>query len=182
MYSQLYEVWKREMDEPDLAKLPPDFFVGIVEYMKKLKVECRMLDKRSIKASILKKETQNTKRMVKELVWARYTKIVNKAAKGEDISREALTAEEGQIYVKIPPMAETASNFTSEILQGREPSVTFNLKRKRITLRMLKEIPAIIGGDMKTYGPFKTEDVASLPAENARILVKQNMAEKLEIS
>jgi DNA replication factor GINS len=46
----------------------------------------------------------------------------------------------------------------------------------------LKEIPAIIGADMKTYGPFKTEDVASLPAENARILAKQNLAEKVEIN
>jgi DNA replication initiation complex subunit (GINS family) len=35
---------------------------------------------------------------------------------------------------------------------------------------------------MKTYGPFKTEDVASLPVENARILVKQNLAEKVEIN
>jgi len=35
---------------------------------------------------------------------------------------------------------------------------------------------------MKTYGPFKAEDVASLPIENANVLVKQGLAEKIEVS
>jgi DNA replication initiation complex subunit (GINS family) len=43
-------------------------------------------------------------------------------------------------------------------------------------------VPAIIGSDMKTYGPFEAEDIASLPAENAKILVKQGLAEKVEVS
>ena len=33
---------------------------------------------------------------------------------------------------------------------------------------------------MKTYGPFIVEDVASLPVENARILVKQGLAVLVE--
>jgi DNA replication initiation complex subunit (GINS family) len=44
----------------------------------------------------------------------------------------------------------------------------------------LKEVPAIIGADMKTYGPFKVEDVAALPVENTKILVKQGLAERVE--
>jgi DNA replication factor GINS len=182
MYSQLYEIWKQELEDPELVKLPPDFYAGIVECVKKLKEESRMLDKRMVKANILRKEMQNMKRMVRQLVWVRYGKIVNKAAKGEDVSQEILTVEEEQIYGKISPMAETVSNFASEILQGHEPSATVDLKHKRVTLRLLKDVPAIVGADMKTYGPFKTEDVASLPVENARILVKQNLAEKVEIN
>jgi len=50
----------------------------------------------------------------------------------------------------------------------------------RATLRFLKEVPAIIGADMKTYGPFKVEDIAALPIENTKILIKQGLAEKLE--
>jgi len=48
-------------------------------------------------------------------------------------------------------------------------------------LRFLRDIPAIIGADMKTYGPFNAEDVASLPAENAKILAKQGLAERVEV-
>jgi DNA replication factor GINS len=170
MYSQLYDIWKKELESSELTKLPADFYVEITEYMKKLKEESRMLDRRT------------AKRMIKEIVRARYRKIVCKVTKGEDLSREILTVEEGLIFGKIPPMAETISNFTSEILQGHLPDFGVNLKRKRIALRMLKDVPAIIGADMKPYGPFKAEDVASLPLENAKIFIKQNLAEKVEIN
>ncbi len=182
MYSQLYEVWKQELRYPELVKLPPDFYARVVEYVKKLKEESRMLDKRTVKANLLRKEMQNTKRMVKELVQARYRKILGKVASGEEAPREVLTVEEEQFYAKISPLVETVSSFTSETLHGHEPKTMSDLKHKRITMRMLKEIPAIIGADMKTYGPFKTEDVASIPVENARILAKQNLAEKVEIN
>jgi DNA replication initiation complex subunit (GINS family) len=33
---------------------------------------------------------------------------------------------------------------------------------------------------MKTYGPFKVEDIASLPTENAKVMIKQGLAEKVE--
>jgi DNA replication initiation complex subunit (GINS family) len=52
----------------------------------------------------------------------------------------------------------------------------------RVVLRFLKAIPSIIGSDMKTYGPFAPEDVASLPADNAKILVKQGLAVVVEVS
>jgi len=53
---------------------------------------------------------------------------------------------------------------------------------KRSTIRFLKNIPAIMGADMKSYGPFVAEDVASLPPQNAQILVKQGLAVLVEVS
>jgi DNA replication factor GINS len=181
MYSQLYEIWKQELEDAELAKLPPDFYKGIVEYVKKLKDESRMLDKRTAKANLLRKEMQNMKLMIWEVIWVRNRKIVNKAAKGEDFSREALTAEEEQIYGKISPLVETVSNFATEILHGHELGTIIDLRQERITMRLLKDVPAIVGADMKTYGPFRTEDVASLPIENAKILVRQGLAEKIVV-
>ena len=46
----------------------------------------------------------------------------------------------------------------------------------------MKAVPSIIGADMKTYGPFLVEDVASVPVENAKILVKQGLAVLVEVS
>jgi DNA replication factor GINS len=181
MYNQLYEIWKQELEDADLAKLPPDFYTGIVEYVKKLREESRMLDKRTVKANLLRKEMQNMKLMIWELIRVRYRKIVNKAAKGEDVSREALTAEEELIYGKISPLAETLSNFATEILHGHEPRTITDLRHRRITVRLLADVPAIVGADMKTYGPFRTEDVASLPVENAKILVRQGLVEKIVV-
>ena len=45
----------------------------------------------------------------------------------------------------------------------------------------LRDDPAMVGADMKTYCPFKVEDVASSPVENAKILIKQGLAERLKL-
>ena len=47
-----------------------------------------------------------------------------------------------------------------------------------VEVRFLKDTPAIIGSDFKTYGPFKKGDVAALPKANASILIKMGAAEK----
>jgi DNA replication factor GINS len=182
MYNQLYAVWKRELEEPDLVELPSDFYDQIIDYAKKIKEESRMLDKRTVKANLLKKEMQNMKRMVNELVAARYRKILNKAARGEEIPRDSLTMEDSMIYGKVSPLTEIVSNFASEIIHGRTPKDSNDIKHTRVAVRLLKDVPTIVGADLKTYGPFKMEDVASLPTENVRILIKQNLAEKVEIS
>ena len=46
----------------------------------------------------------------------------------------------------------------------------------------MKAIPAIVGVDMKTYGPFLAEDVGSVPVENAKGLIKRGLAEAVEVS
>jgi DNA replication factor GINS len=182
MYNQLCEVWKRELENVDLRELPSNFYSAVADYVKKLGEESRMLDKRTVKSNLLRKEVQNVKRMVKELIKARYRKIFNTVARGEQIPHDVLTAEEEEIYKRMSPCAEALSGFAADILHGRAPKVNVGGKRKRTALRFVKDVPAIIGADMKTYGPFKIEDVASLPVENAKILVKQSLAERIEAS
>jgi len=182
MYTELREAWKLELENADLEKLPKDFYSRIAEYVKKLKEESRMLDKRTVKANLLKKEMQNVKRMTRELIQIRYRKIVDKGAKGQEIPHDVLTAEEEEIYAKISPLPETVSGFATEILRGYASRVDVEQKYGRVALRFLKDVPAIIGADMKTYGPFKVEDIASLPVENAKILAKQGMAEKVGVN
>lgn len=45
-----------------------------------------------------------------------------------------------------------------------------------VEVRFLKDAPAIVGADMKTYGPFYKGRVYALPKENARIFLKQGIA------
>lgn len=182
MYQELCEVWKRELESIELEKLPTDFYIRVADYARKIREETRMLDKRTVRATLFRKETQNVKRMVRELIQARCRKMISKLTKGDEISHDVLTAEEEEIYGRISPFAETMSNFATEILRGHWPKVSLEQKHKRMTLRFLKDVPAIIGADMKAYGPFKVEDVASLPVENAKILVKQSLAEKVEVT
>jgi DNA replication factor GINS len=42
-------------------------------------------------------------------------------------------------------------------------------------------VEQIVGTDLKKYGPFKTEDIATLPYENAHALIAKNMAMKVRL-
>jgi DNA replication factor GINS len=181
MYNELYEVWKQEFENAELAKLPPDFYSRVADYLRRLREEGRMLDKRTAKAGLLKKELQNVKRIVRELFLSRYRKIAGKMAKGEKVGSGILTVEEERICAGISPFSEAFQSLVKDVLQGHVPRTDAKQESNRTVLRFLKDIPAIIGSDMKTYGPFKIEDIASLPVENARILVKQGLAEEVEI-
>ena len=182
MYSELYEIWKNELDSDEVSRLPTDFYSKIVSYMNKLKEESRMLDRRTVKARLLRNEKRNAERMVLELIRTRYRKSVAKIVEGEKIPSGVLTAEEEKIYTGVSSLAETYESFAKGIMHGYIPRVDVEQKQKRTVLRFLKDVPAIIGADMEAYGPFKVEDVASLPTENAKILVKQSLSEKIEVS
>jgi DNA replication factor GINS len=181
LYDELYDAWKRELENTELEKLLSDFYSRIADYLRRLKEEGRMLDKRTVKARLLKDEMQNVKCMVHELIQARYRKLVEKAAKGERNPSGFLTVEEKKIYAGVLPVAEAYHNLAENILRGSAPEFNIKEKHKNAVLRFLKKVPEIIGADMKTYGPFKIEDVASLPLNNSKILVKQGLAERVEV-
>jgi len=181
MYNDLYEIWKKERESSKLESLPPDFYSKITDYLRKIDEESRMLDRRTLKANFLKKETQNVERMIRALIEMRYKKLVRIMAEGKRVPSDVLTAEEEKIYAGASSFADAFQSFAKDILHGHLPSISSEQKHKRAALRFLKDIPPIIGADMKTYGPFKVEDVASLPIENVKILVKHGLAEKIEV-
>ena len=45
----------------------------------------------------------------------------------------------------------------------------------------MTKIPLIVGVDMKNYGPFEPEDIATLPRENAEALIRQKAALEIRI-
>lgn len=61
--------------------------------------------------------------------------------------------------------------FKVSLLESAENPAVF------VEVRFLKDMPAIVGVDMKTYGPFKKGTLAALPKENASILIKMGVAE-----
>jgi DNA replication factor GINS len=181
VYNNLYEAWKKEKESSETQKLSKTFYTELARYMKRIREEGRMLDKKTTKARLLEREFENAKRLARELVDLRYDKALRNAASGKSMPREILTEEEEKLHGKILPLAESYKHFLKEILRGRVSHVEKEAKPKKLQLvRVLQEIPAIVGADMKTYGPFKPEDIATLPSENARILVKRAAAVEIE--
>jgi DNA replication factor GINS len=182
MYDELYAAWRREIEESTLGSLPPDFYARIANYLTQIIAENKQLDKKSVKASLLDHEALNVKQMLEELIWARYSKIVKTVTQNQKLPSEQLTIDEAKIFEPFAAFTEAYQKFSKNLLQGQAEKIDTQVASKRLVLRFVKNIPAIIGADMKTYGPFKIEDVASLPAENAKILIKQGLAMLVEVS
>ena len=194
MYNELYAAWQREIDDPTLGALQPDFYRKIGEYMQRIKEEDKVIDKKSVKMNLLIHETQNVERMLKELLDVRYRKIIKIVTKNQKLPVDLLTFEENKMCETFADFTKSYRKFTNALIQGHvsEPfKVIIKVEanpaeappaHKRSTIRFLKSIPAIMGADMKSYGPFVAEDVASLPPQNAQILVKQGLAVLVEVS
>ena len=180
MYEELYEIWKKEITSSELVKLTPDFYSKITQYLKKITEEGRMLDKKTMKMKLLKKEMKNVRKMIHKIILTRYNKLVVKLAKGENISIDLPTLEEKRIFSNVPSLKEAWFNLLDKILHGQEIKPETEQKNREV-FRFLKDVPAIIGSDLKVYGPFKPEDVGSLPVENSKILMKKGLAEKINI-
>jgi len=180
MYDRLYEIWKHELQNTELEKLPPHFYSEIADFLGKFREETRMLDKKTAKARLLKHELRNVKHMLRDTMRARYKKILRKASEGEKLPSDILTPEEEKLLVGVLPLAEAFQNFSKNIVQGRLIQMNVEQDRKTFLLLFLKEVPAIMGVDMKPYGPFMAEDVASVPFENAKVLIKQGLAQRIE--
>jgi len=194
MYNELYSAWQREIDDPTLGGLPLDFYAKISQYLKNIKEEDKVLDKKSVKTSLLEHESANVERMLKELLGTRYRKIIKTVTKTQKLPTELLTVEEARMCETFADFTKSYHKFTDDLMQGQlnvepikvvvktETYAAAPQPHKRSTIRFLKNIPAIMGADMKSYGPFVAEDVASLPPQNAQILVKQGLAVLVEVS
>jgi hypothetical protein len=123
--------------------------------------------------------------MLQELVWARYRKLATLITESQKIP-SGLAVEEEAMCAVFLSFSESYQKFAEKLLQGQVSrqfsKVSEKNVRKRVALRFIKNIPGVIGADMKTYGPFMVEDVASVPLENAKILVKQGLAKVVEVS
>jgi len=189
MYNDLYAAWRREVEDSSLGGLSSDFYAKISEYLKLLREDNKVPDKKSLKANLLDHEAKNVRQMLDELLNFRYEKLLKTITQNQKIPTELLAVEEAKICESFVSFTSSYQKFTQELTQGQASQASAQIPRpepvgvnKRLTLRFTKNIPKIMGADMKPYGPFLIEDVASLPAENARILVKQGLAVQVDVS
>ncbi len=189
MYDELYAAWRLETENGELGRLPSDFYVRLTDYLRRSKEEEKTSGEKTLKAALLEHERVNSTRMTQELITVRYRKIAKLLVAGLKVPTDSLTNEEERLVNGISPSSEAFAKFATGILEGQTVKVNVGIPpaseppvvHVRVTLRFIKPVPSIIGSDMKSYGPFQAEDVASVPVENARILVKQGLAKQVEV-
>jgi len=180
----LHGAWKREKLHPELQPLHEDFYSQASVYIKKLKESQRMIDDKTLRARLLRSEIENAKKLVSELLDLRFKKIIAAVEQSIQMPANCLTKEDKTIYSAEAEIAKIFDKMKRSIVDGRRFDAAVRIeqaKTRTMLLRFIQEMPAVIGTDMKTYGPFKVEDVAALPIENAEALIRQGVAVRIDI-
>ncbi len=164
------KVQREEQRLPKLTRLPENFFSAIAEYLDHKKGLAVSDDRKSFL------EIKNVERLVEEIVNRRERKIINAAIINarSKITPENLTGEEKMFYNSLVVLIkDRRSGILEPIIAG---------KKEELNLVVFKEdVPEFIGSDMKTYGPFKKGDTATLPEDNTRILMEKGIIEEFKM-
>lgn len=143
-----------------MTPLTDEFFDRVNEYIARL--EDRIKSAEGVMLDLLKREHANVLAMVDDIKTMRREKVAKLWAGGGKVDIAVLTTEE-------------RAWFTGSLKQRPEPEVAGG---ELAIVCFLKEIPEIIGSDFKHYGPFRPEDVASLPTEIATPLITRGYVVK----
>lgn len=177
MYNELYKAWKSEKTSEKPQPLPGDFYVKAAGYLKGLEDNSAAGDIRTIQGRLLADEKEIARRLLEELKQARLQKIVNATREGSTINTDDLTKEEKELAGRFNESISAYKERETTKQAGGMPSGPMELS----VVRFLDDVPEIVGVDLKIYGPYKKEDVASLPDQNARALIRQGLAKEVDI-
>ena len=182
MYNLLYDLWLKEKEHIELQSLPKDFYTNLTEYIIKIHKQKRMLDRNSPKSRLISQEFTRVKRLTQELIELRFKKLIEIAGSNEILKEDLFTNEEDALR-KLRVTFEKFRIFASQVVQGKKLKINSHIDQTRNPLlRFLKEVPTVVGSDFNLYGPFSVEDIASVPAENAKVLTKRGVAARIEIT
>jgi DNA replication factor GINS len=190
LYQEAVKIWMEEKINSEIQNIPDDFYKRMAKYVLELRKHNRMLDKTSLNGIVSEKEMEFIIQMLKELLQLRLGKIIFSELKGNTIKESRLTSDEKIFHAEFRNILENYNHKIKDILRGniKFEDASVSLQKTKATsskfrvIRFIKPLPAIMGVDMKKYGPFKKEDIASIPKENAENLIRRGFAKVVEIN
>ncbi len=163
-----------------LQKIDENLYEKIKERIEEL--EERKKDANSEEEVIrLEDEIRTLKRIQRRIFEARTSKIIKiawaKVCETEtDEELDNMTSAEKSLFNKLVEILENFKRLILEHVKKEEEKV----EAKYILVRIKKDIPEFVGVDGKTY-KLRREDVVVLPELNAKALIKDGIAEEIEV-
>ena len=128
--------------------------------------------KQSLDAERRRETAQNALRTLAE---ERHAKLRERVTLGVSVDTRSLTHEEQEVYAKLQNGGVDAETAVSLVVEHEEPEDKGN-QIERLEVRLLQDIPDILGTDMHEYTNLGEEDVVALPRRNAETLVARDAA------
>ena len=172
--NSLYTILLRETENDSVQEVNTDLYTSISEFVGQLKSEGYDGVEAKVKESLVTMVSEMTNLLLKIRL--------EKAVKSNKIDYSNLLDEEKFILDAQDEMHERREMILSGALNGKSKfleSIAQNHKTKSTVVRFLKEMGQMVGADMEKYGPFKVEDVATIPNDNAQALIAKKIATKI---
>ena len=177
-YRMLKDALKKELESDNLAETDPDFFSLVKEFIREIKFK---KSKNELHKDLLEKQIDIATKISEELFKIRLQKTLNLVILGDkEQLNNVLTKEEKFIFEKVSELIQKEKNVTIEAtsLKDKKP---MHIKNGNI-LKILGNIPKILGVDKKEYGPLNPQDIVIMPKDNAKLLITRNVAEKIDLN
>jgi len=172
--NSFHSIVLRETESDSIQELDPDFYRNLSDFIGNLKKQEFDGIESKIKQALID--------MASDLTSLLLHVRLEKTTKPETIDFTNLLDEEKFILDAEEQKRERIEMILSATINGKSKfleSISHNHKTKTVVLRFLKEVDEIVGVDLEKYGPFKPEDIATLPYENAQALVTKKVATKI---
>jgi len=161
-----------EEDSPDLQQLPSDFYLTTTGFARNLKRSSGP-GTSDTTIRLAQRQASILEGLVRTLVTLRTQKA------GSSGSTARLLPEERYLCVPREEYASRVESFILAVASGRPSAVEYAVRmetNRKTVVRFTKPVSEVIGQDLLRYGPFKPNDLASVPSANADILVANGEA------
>lgn len=172
--NSLHSVVLKETESDTIEEINPAFYRNLSDFIGNLKRQ----EFDGIESKIKESLIDMTSELASLLLHIRLEKTI----KSEEIDFSNLLDEEKFILDAEEQKQERTEMIISATINGKSKfleSISQNHKTKTVVVRFIKEVDQIVGADLEKYGPFKPEDIATLPYENAQALITKKAATKI---
>jgi len=137
---------------------------------------------------VIELELKNVQFIIKDLCSLRLEKILRNISKRKEQFESKLNPDEREYFNPLMDALRNFYSFISRTLEGEALEIKETirdikiktLESERVAVRILENLPAIVGTDMKVYGPFKKGDIVVLPRKNSETLIRKKMAKIID--
>jgi len=118
-------------------------------------------------------ELDSARRVLQDLLEIREGKLLSIALSYIRAGLEpgSLTREEKEFFDSVVGEIKQFQEKRREIFEGK--------KEKMQAVAFLEALPQFVGVDMKNYGPFERGDMATIPEENAKLLMEKGIVKQM---
>ena len=172
----LYTLTLKEVQNSEIQAINTDLYQTLSQFLGKLKTE---------EYDGVEKQTKNKlANLFSSLIDVLINLRLEKTSVIKNYDRKNLLDEEKFIIESNQEMNDRRDLIIYSIINGKSKlveSMSHDYKTKPIVIRFLKNVDEILCVDSEKYGPFKAEDIATLPNENAQQLISTKTATKIRI-